>query len=99
MRLFVESIVSGVAAMQLLFFVPTLNLMTDTLNLLSTYNITTFNIVAFNLQHCLFAVLFAFANVLFAGMKGMEIKNPRSTAWITIGFDHWIYAGLTTTPV
>ena len=61
----------------------------DTLNLLSTCN----------LQHCLFAVLFAFVPVLFAGMKGMEIKNPRSTAWITIGFDHWIYAGLTTKPV
>lgn len=59
----------------------------------------TFNLQHYNLQHCLFAVLFAFAPVLFAGMKGMEIKNPRSTAWITIGFDHWIYAGLTTTPV
>ena len=73
---------------------PTLNLMTDTLNLLSTCNITTFN-----LQPCLFAILFAFAPVLFACVRGMEIKNPRSTAWITIGFDHWIYAGLTTTPV
>ena len=84
-----ESIVLGVAAMQLLFFVPTLNLMTGTLNLFSTCN----------LQHCLFAVLFAFVPVLFACMRGMEIKNPRSTAWTTIGFDHWIYAGLTTTPV
>ena len=89
-----ESIVLGVAAMQLLFFVPTLNLMAGTLNLLSTCNITTFN-----LQHCLFAVLFAFVPVLFAGMQGMEIKNPRSTAWTTIGFDTMIYAGLTTTPV
>ena len=60
-----ESIVLGVAAMQLLFFVPTLNLMTDTLSLLSTCN----------LQHYLFAVLFAFAPVLFAGMQGIEIKK------------------------
>ena len=85
----IESIVLGVAAMQLLFFVPTLNLMKGTLNLLSTCN----------LQPYLFAVLFAFVPVLFAGMQGMEIKNPRSTAWITIGFDAMIYAGLTTTPV
>lgn len=57
--------------------------------------------LTFNLQLAtfLFAVLFAFVLVLFAGMEGMEIKNPRSTAWITIGFDRWIYAGLTTTPV
>ena len=37
----------------------------DTLNLLSTCN----------LQHCLFAVLFAFVPVLFACMRGMEIKK------------------------
>ena len=55
--------------------------------------------LTFNLQHCLFAVLFAFVPVLFACMRGMEIKNPRSTAWTTIGFDAMIYAGLTTTPV
>ena len=69
MRLFVESIVSGVAAMQLLFFVPTLNHMTSTLNLLSTCN----------LQPYLFAVLFAFVPVLFAGMQGME--NKKSTQY------------------
>ena len=69
MRLFVESIVSGVAAMQLLFFVPTLNLMKGTLNLLSTCN----------LQHCLFAVLLAFVPVLFAGIQGME--NKKSTQY------------------
>ena len=83
----IKSIVSGVAAMQLLFFMPTLNLMTDTLNLLSTCNLVC-------LPFCL--LLFLFCLLEF---KGWKIKNPRSTAWITIGFDAMIYAGLTTTPV
>ena len=63
--------------------------MAGTLNLLSTYN----------LQPCLFAILFAFAPVLFAGMQGMEIKKSMQYCVDNYWIRYYDLCRFTTTPV
>ena len=55
--------------------------------------------LTFNLQHCLFAILFAFIPVLFACMRVMEIKKSTQYCMDNYWIRYYDLCRLTTTPV